>query len=325
MKNSAEILAKQASAPTNSARRRGFSRRIEALALAGLLAASAGACSSAGGSASGVGGGAGGNTGVGGAADVPTITSDMFGAFDNAFMITPCGTPVTQGYDCPNRPIGAVNCPTTQWAGNTTAEATGNSYTETFTVTATDPAKIYAITVRVRGQAEGRTYVNGVRNATTATDPSAVVSDLLYTGGQPGSTRVDYNVFELRITPPDGTAIDGEPLYYAFNAVDAQHEGQHMNYQVDETFTMRVKSGFTLNLSSHDSNCIAIQNCGPQGTPYGYSTADQCQQHAAAGPQPTVPGVTLPTDFRGQTLANGGAQPFQTQFLNFKVMSIVAE
>lgn len=323
MNNSAEISVKQGPAPATSVRRRGFSRRIEVLSLAvlGTLAVSAAACSNSGGGT----GGLGGANGTGGAMEVATITSDVFGAFDNAFMITPCGTPVTQGFDCPNRPMGGGACPTTQWTGNTSPEPTGNSYTETFTVTATDPAKIFAITVRVRGQAEGRTYVNGTRNVTTPTDPSATVSDLLYTGGQPGSTRVDYNVFELKIAPPDGAAIDGEPLYYAFNAVDAQHEGQHMNYQVDETFTMRVKSGFALNLTSHDSNCIAIQNCGPQGTPYGYSTAADCQAHAATGPQPAVPGVTLPATFRGETLANGGAQPFQTQFLNFKVMSIVAE
>jgi len=322
MKNSAVVSTLPGHAPTPSARRRGFSRRIEVLLCAGLLAASAAACSN---SSGGGGGGVGGSTGTGGAADVPTITSDMYGAFDNAFMITPCGAPVTQGYDCPNRPPGGGACPTAMWPGNTGInEPTGNTYTETFTVTATDPSKVYAISLRVRGQAEGRTYVGGTRQATTPTDYTATVSDMLYIGGQPGTTRVDYNVFELRIVPPDGAAIADEPLYYAFNAVDAQHEGQHMNYQVDETFTIKVKSGFTLNLTSHDSNCIAIQNCGP-GTPYSYTTAADCQAHAATGPQPSVPGVTLPAEFRGMALANGGAQPFQTQFLNFKVTSIVAE
>jgi hypothetical protein len=324
MQNSAEVSILHA--PTPSARRRGFSRHIQAALCAGLLAASVGACSNSSSATGGVGGASGADSGVGGAADLPTITSDMYGAFDNAFMITPCGTPVTQGYDCPNRPPGGGACPTAMWPGNTGInEPTGNTYTETFTVTATDPNKVYAITVRVRGQAEGRTYLGGARHATTPTDPSAASGDLLYIGGQPGATRVDYNVFELRIVPPDGAAIADEPLYYAFNAVDAQHEGQHMNYQLDETFTMRVKSGFTLNLTSHDSNCIAIQNCGPQGTPYSYTTAADCQAHAATGPQPAVPGVTLPTEFRGMALANGGAQPFQTQFLNFKVTEIVAQ
>ena len=111
----------------------------------------------------------------------------------------------------------------------------------------------------------------------------------------------------------------------AHAAVDTTVEGQHHNYQIDETFTMKVKSGFTLTQTSHDSNCIAIQNCGPQGAAYGFATAAQCQAHAAAGPQPVVPSVTLPATFRGQALPNGGAQPFQTQFVNFRVTSIAAE
>jgi hypothetical protein len=332
MKNSATEEHAHTDARTLLPGRRGRYARemapVEVVALAGLLAALAGACSSKDNPVTGTGGTPGGDdasTGVGGAVDLPTITSDQFGDFDNAFMITPCGTPVTQGYDCPNAPQGGGACPTTQWSGNTAAEPTGNSYTEQFTVTATDPTKIYDITVRVRGQAEGRTYINGVRNLTTPVDPSATVVDLLYTGGQPGSTRVDYNVFQLVLTPPADQAIPDAATYYAFNAVDLAVEGTHHNYQVDETFTMKVKSGFTLALTSHDSNCIAIQNCGPQGAGYGFTTPALCQAHQAAGPQPVVPGVTLPATFRGAALANGGAQPFQTQFLNFRVTSIVAE
>jgi hypothetical protein len=240
-------------------------------------------------------------------------------------MITPCGTPTTEGFDCPNLPLGANACPTAQWSGNTATEATGNTYSEAFTVSGGDPAKIYDVAVHVRGQVEGRVYINGTRALTSPVDPSATVANLLYTGGQPGSTRVDYNVFQLVITPPSGQAIAGAPTYYAFNAVDTTVEGQHHNYQIDETFTMKVKTGFTLTLTSHDSNCIAIQNCGPQGAAYGFTTAALCQAHAAAGPQPIVPAVTLPATFRGQALLNGGAQPFQTQFVNFRITSIAAE
>ena len=86
---------------------------------------------------------------------------------------------------------------------------------------------------------------------------------------------------------------------------------------------MKVKTGFVLTLTSHDSNCIAIQNCGPSGTAYGFGTAALCQAAAAAGPQPVVPGVTLPTTFRGATI--NPRQPFQTQFVNLRIMTIVAE
>lgn len=303
-----------------------------------------GSVGSGGAAAGGAGGGStgvGGSTGLGGSAagvggspardggtdasSALTISGTQFGAFDNAFMITPCGTPTTEGFDCPNLPMGGGACPTAQWSGNTATEATGNTYSEQFTVSGGDPTKIYDVMLRVRGQVEGRVFINGTRALTTPVDPSAAVVNLLYTGGQPGSTRVDYNVFQLVIAPPAGQAIAGAPTYYAFNAVDTTVEGQHHNYQIDETFTIKVKSGFTLTLTSHDSNCIAIQNCGPQGAAYGFATAALCQAHAAQGPQPAVPGVTLPTTFRGQALLNGGMQPFQTQFVNFRVLSVVAE
>src|SRR4029079_13803452 len=172
--------------------------------------------------------------------------------------------------DCPNLPMGGGACPTAQWSGYTATEATGNTYSEQFTVSGGDPTKIYDVMVRVKGQVEGRLYINGARALTTPVDPSATVSNLLYTGGKPGSPRVDYNVFQLVITAPPGQAIAGAPAYYAFNAVDSTVEGQHHNYQIDETFTMKVKSGFTLTLTSHDSNYIALHKFGQHGAHPGF-------------------------------------------------------
>ena len=266
---------------------------------------------------SGVGGGA--TAGSSGA--LPTITSTMFGDFNNAFMVTACQSAGT-GYDCPNLPMGVASCPQQNWTyGSVTiTEPTGNTYAEVFTVNGGDPNKIYDVTVHLLGQAEGRTYTGGTRALTANADPNAASNNLLYTGGQPGTTRNDYNVFQLTIAPPTGgTAVSGAATYYAFNAVDTSHEGNHYNYSLDETFTIKVKTGFVVTLTSHDSNCIAIKNCGPGG-PYGYASATDCESHAR-----TISGVTLPATFRGQPLASGGAQPFQTQFLNFKVTTIVAE
>src|SRR5262249_34880437 len=106
--------------------------------------------------------------------------------------------------------------------------------------------------------------------------------------------------------------------YFAFNAVDTSHEGAHYNYGVDETFVIKVKTGFVITLTSHDSNCIAIKNCGPGG-PYNFANAAACE----AGARSTPTAVTLPARFRGKTITS--PTKFQTQFLNFKVMSIVAE
>jgi hypothetical protein len=278
----------------------------------------AGGSGGAGGANGGTGGtSSAGSSGQGGDGSTITISSTDSGAFDNSFLITPCKDS-GNGYDCLND-TAQNNCPTTPWKYDDvqTTEATGNTYEEVFTVSGGDPAKIYDVTVHVLGQAEGRTYVNGMRSATGATDPAAAVSDLLYIGGAPGTSRTDYNVFQLTIT--GGTPVAGAPTYYAFNAVDTSHEGQHHNYAIDSTFTMKVHSGQTIKLTAHDSNCRAIMNCGTSATPYAYTTAQACTDHARATPA----SVTLPATFRGATIKS--PDKFQTQFLNFKVTKIMAE
>lgn len=49
--------------------------------------------------------------------------------------------------------------------------------------------------------------------------------------------------------------IAGSPTFFAFNAVDPAHAGAHFNFQVDETFTMRVMPRLTVTLAFSDSNC----------------------------------------------------------------------
>jgi len=244
-----------------------------------------------------------------------TITSDLFGVFDNAFMITACSD-TGGGYDCPTQ-AGGGGCSTTPWTwGTTTAsEATGTSYTEEFTVAGGNPDTIYDVTVRVLGQVEGRPYVNGTRQMSANVDPNGV-SDLLYVGGGPGTEHTDYNAYLLLIS--GGTPITGAPTVYAFNAVDSGHAGAHYNFAVDSTFTFKVRPGMKVTLVSHDSNCTAIKNCGGGG-PYNYSSAAQCEANARVTPA----SVTLPTTFRSATIVN--PSKFQTQFLNFKVVSISPE
>jgi hypothetical protein len=156
---------------------------------------------------------------------------------------------------------------------------------------------------------------------TTPINPGAALNNMLYIGGRPGTTRVDYNSVILTIS--GGTAVPNAPTFYAFNATDAAHEGAHFNYGIDETVTIRVRVGQTINLINHDSNCIAIQNCGTNGgSAYNFATPAACDAVA----RPTPAGITLPATFLGQTLTNRlPGQNFQTQFLNFSVTSIVAE
>jgi hypothetical protein len=293
----------------------------------GLVVAALAGCGNNSGAGGAGGAGAGGMAGSGaGGAPAVMITGDT-GSFDNSFLITSCASAGT-GFDCPNPPPTATGCPTTPWMPPTgaTTEGIGSTYDETFTVTASDPNQIYDVTVHVQGQVEGRTYTGGMRDAVDGSgnpvlpDPNGVANNLLYIGGKPGTTRVDYNVFMLTIAPPDGgQPIADAPTFYAFNSVDVTHEGQHFNYQIDETFTFKVQSGFVVTLTNHDSNCIAIKNCGVGG-PYGFSSSALCEAQAR-----TISAVTLPATFMGKALPNGGAQPFQTQFVNFQITSVVAE
>lgn len=295
----------------------------------GAVGGNGGAVSGTGGTAAG--GAAGGSPGGGGAAGgsggpLPTIvgTNQMFPTFDNAFLITPCfGS--GGGFDCPSL-LGGGACPTAAWSYTdkgamvATTEATGATYSEPFVVMGGDPNAIYNVTVRVRGQAEGRIYTGGVRAPNApAVDPTAAVNNLLWIGGRPGTTRVDYNAFQMTISPPTGGAvIPNATTFFAFNATDAAHEGNHYNYALDETFTFQVKSGFQITLTSHDSNCLAIKNCGPGG-PYNFADAASCEAVARTTPV----GVTLPATFRGSAITS--PTRFQTQFLNFRVMSIAAQ
>jgi hypothetical protein len=246
----------------------------------------------------------------------PSVTSTAFGAFNNAFLIVHCDDQGS-GVDCRNFPTGTAACP-----------AGGNRFTETFTVSGGNPGTVYNVAVRVIGEVEPRGYINGARAAdavnNTPADPSANNNNLLFIGNAPpaaagtiSGNHTDYNEMSMSLTPPAGSQpIAGAPTYYAFNSVDAAHEGNHFNFEVDESFTMQVRSGYTVTLTSLDTNCTAIMNCGPGG-PYAFGNSAQCTPTAR-----TIPGITLPPTFAGETLPNGGAQPFQSQFLNFHIVSI---
>jgi hypothetical protein len=229
-------------------------------------------------------------------------------AANQAFMITPCSDAGT-GFDCANNgPTGA--CP-----------AGGYRFREPFGVMGGNPATTYAVTVNVLGQVEPKIYQNGAAApGFTAANPNGV-NNLIYTGGNVANVNTDYNIFSMTIAAGTGTLATGTgaATFYAFNHVDAGHAGAHYNFQINETFTFLIKTGNTIVLEGFDSNCRAIMNCG-NGGPYGFGNAGLCTAVAR-----TVPGVTLPATFRGQNLANGGAQPFQTQFVNLKIMNVVAQ
>jgi hypothetical protein len=253
----------------------------------------------------GMGGGAGG--GAGGMA-MPITISGSTGNFDNAFMLTPC-TETGSNYDC-GTATGACN-------------ATTQAYTQTYMVMGGTPNQIYDVTLRVQGLVEPKVYSGCTRTAGSTAPTLAGTPDMFCTGGTIVSST--YNVFELRIantpaipmnvTPMGGSAVSADIVRF-----NSHPSGTPANvFQVDKTFTIKVRPGTMLTLYQFDSNCRAIMNCGPQQS--GYSTSNAACRAAGR----TISGVTLPATYRGAThpgTSNGPNQPYQSQFVNVRVLSM---
>lgn len=110
----------------------------------------------------------------------------------------------------------------------------------------------YDVTLRVRGAIEPRdypadcTFLQGGNSQNGAT-----VSIIENCDGFANSGQVSFNVFEFKITEP-------AHVYY-MNAVKAHPP--HRVDSMDQTFTIRVAGGTTINFSFDDLNGGEIRNC----------------------------------------------------------------
>jgi hypothetical protein len=281
---------------------------------AGGVASGGGGASTGGGGAS-TGGGGGASSGGGGGAssggggnlvDVVTGTKNANGfAFKDAFYLVPCLQEAAQ--DCLTL-IG--NCPT---APN--FEDSGFTFKEDFAIGG-EVGKTYLVTIQVNGITEAKYYTGGVRRdgANFATAQSATGADGWYVGGQ--STGGGYNVYKLTVLSPGGTT---EVQHYYLNSFpQASGFETHISMALGYSATIEVPGGGVIRTLNEDSNCRAINNCGPG------QFSGTC---AAPRTVPNEPNLVIPTMYGGKSVAsmnvvNGAAQPYHSQVVHVTVTNV---
>ncbi len=278
------------------------------------MGGAAGSGTSAGtGGATGVGGsGTGGTTAitVGALAGVP----NQFGeTLASSFFLVPCYQQAAQ--DCITIPTG-VQCPN-QNAAN--FEGRGFTQTETFTLGGT-AGTMYNMTFTVNGVAEAKYYTGGVRDAGTGVVANAqgpAGTDTFYRGGAPVAQEF-YNVYKIVVRNPGGTELNH---YYlnSFPQTTTPYE-DHETFLLHYTKTIPVPGTGTVDLFLGDSNCHAVDNCGP-GVYAGVCTASRSV--------PSEPTLKVPTMYMGKAvssinLLNGANQPYHAQIIHLTVNSVAA-
>lgn len=215
--------------------------------------------------------------------------AELVGPLDGFLFTARCGDGGT-GYDCLN-------------SVNTCSDGQPTEFRRDFAV-AGDPAKIYDVTVRVRGVVELKLYSNDVRAAGTASNADSEPNFFAAGGTIPTTT---YNTYELNVTPN----VPGAANHYWLNSRDdtnEDHESWPLNYEA----TFPVQGGGNVNYRVFDTNCRQIMNCGPGN---GSSTCRQPRTVDLSNADPPVANFAQP--FQGPAGAFG-------QWVHIDVVSVVA-
>jgi hypothetical protein len=257
-----------------------------------------------------------GGSGTGGAVTVTSVAGvpNQFGeTLASSFFLVPCYQQAAQ--DCITIPTG-TQCPNQNAAS---FEARGFTQTETFTLGGT-PGTMYNLTFTVNGVAEAKYYTGGMRDAGTGVVANAqgpAGTDTFYRGGMPVAQEF-YNVYKLVVRNPGGAELNH---YYlnSFPQTTTPYE-DHETFLLHYTKTIPVPGGGTVDLFMGDSNCHAVDNCGP-GVYAGVCTASRSV--------PSEPTLKVPTMYMGKqvssiNLLNGANQPYHAQIIHITVNSVAA-
>ena len=122
---------------------------------------------------------------------------------------------------------------------------------------------MYNLTFTVNGVAEAKYYTGGMRDAGTGVVANAqgpAGTDTFYRGGTPVAQEF-YNVYKLVVRNPGGAELNH---YYlnSFPQTTTPYE-DHETFLLHYTKTIPVPGGGTVDLFMGDSNCHAVDNCGP--------------------------------------------------------------
>jgi hypothetical protein len=265
-----------------------------------------------------VGSGGAGGGGVAGASGGGDVTVASFAGIPNqfnetlasSFFVVPCYS--TEAQDCYTIPTGAT-CPN---QNGPVFEQQGLTQTETFKVGGTT-GTMYNMTFNVNGIAEAKYYMGGMRDGGTgvvATAQDANGSDTFYRGGSPVAVE-HYNIYKMTVKDSTGTEVNH---YYlnSFPQTTVAYEN-HQTFPLHYTKTIPVPGGGSVELFMGDSNCRAVNNCGP-GVYSGVCTASR-----------KIPetNFTVPTMYMGKMVStlnsvNGAMEPYHAQIIHITVTAV---
>jgi hypothetical protein len=211
-------------------------------------------------------------------------------------------------------------------------EQQGLTTHEYFTVGGT-PGAMYNVTLQVDGISEAKYYEKGTRAAGTM-DPTnaqgADGTDTFYTGGDAVNVE-NYNIYKITVfyppdggaNLPDGGANTGTELqhYYlnSFPQTNTPYE-DHQTFPISYSHVIPVVGGGTIEYSTADRNCHAVDNCGP-------GVGNSPCAISAGRNVPNEPNLVVPTMYMGQPVSglntrNGAAQPFHAQIIHVTVTAV---
>jgi hypothetical protein len=160
--------------------------------------------------------------------------------------------------------------------------------------------------------------MNGTRDAgngvvTNAQDANG--TDTFYRGGAPVAVE-HYNIYKMIVKKPDGSELQH---YYlnSFPQTTTAYEN-HQTFPIHYQKTIPVVGGGTIEYYVSDSNCRAVDNCGP-GVYAGSCTASRNV--------PQEPNLVLPTMYMGKAVTNLNvithmSQPYHSQLIHITVNSV---
>jgi hypothetical protein len=220
----------------------------------------------------------------------------------------PCYAQMAQ--DCVTIPTGAT-CPNQSGP----FEMQGLTQTESFTLGGTS-GTMYNLTFTVNGVAEAKYYMGGTRdagNGVVALSPGG--DDTFYQGGSPVAVE-HYNIYKMVVKKPDGSELQH---YYlnSFPQTTTAYEN-HQTFLIHYTKTIPVVGGGSIDLYVSDSNCRAVDNCGP-GVYAGTCTASRNV--------PAEPNLVIPTMYMGKMTTNINVlthttQPWHSQIIHITVTGV---
>jgi len=244
--------------------------------------------------------------------DVTGKPNDAGDSFMSSFFLLPCYKQEAQ--DCVTIPSGAA-CPNQSGA----FEQQGFTQTQKFTLGGTS-GTMYNMTFTLNGISEGKYYQGGKRDAGDAAVANAdgdAGTDTFYTGGTPVAQE-HYNIYKMTVKKADGTELQ----HYYLNSFppNVGRYENHNTFALHYTKTIPVVGGGSIELFIGDSNCHAVDNCGPG------EYMNTCTKSRSI---PSEPNLVIPTKYMGKNVADinlltGAKQPYHAQLIHITVTSVTA-